>query len=84
MDHAKRFDALQLSNERGDFFFHCISYPLLIGVIKNNLDDENYNLESNYSRKVLSWYQLKLLHFSQVIYKIVSYVQDFVPFKFFF
>ena len=66
------------------FIFHCISYPILIVVIKNNLDDENYNLESNYSRKVLSWYQLKLLHFSQIIYKIVSYVQDFVPFKFFF
>ena len=56
--------------------------PLDWKKFKNHLDSENYDLESNDSRNVLSRCRLKLLDFSHTMYKIVSYVKDFVPFKF--
>ena len=56
--------------------------PLDWKTFKNHLDGENYDLESNDSRNVLSRCRLKLLDFSHTMYKIVPYVKDFVPFKF--
>ena len=56
--------------------------PLDWKKFKNHLDGENYDLESNDSRNVLSRCRLQLLDFSHTIYKIVPYVKDFVPFKF--
>ena len=56
--------------------------PLDWKKFKNHLDGENYDLESNDLRNVLSRCRLKLLDFSHTMYKIVPYVKDFVPFKF--
>lgn len=51
--------------------------------VKLYLDDENYNLESNNLRNVLSWYCLKWGIFPQIIHQIVPYAWDFLSIKFY-
>ena len=68
--------------------FHCIILVYKLSTFNwrnlKYLDDENYDLESNDSRNVLSRCRLTLLDLPQIICQIVPYVQDFVPFKVFF